>query len=517
MNRNKRLWGLLVAFCMCFMLDGNAHAHVTPNPESDPLQSVLLSHGTELIQYMQSTTDKSQELQYLRGNLISPHIAELLDRYKGVGVSIAFIENGQVSYLYGGKSNLATNADVSQTTMFEVASCTKPVAAWGLMKYFYSNINIGADVLGKPVNDLIEHSYSEVQIIDHSYRPHQGWTLPGSNTEEATLRRVLNHRAGISNGAYLGWEYFGPNTVVWADNLWHDYYVWPNPHKAKTLEGYTFVVPLSFASETTKNKAADTRPPSEWRWYDELELENIHNINIPERLQYKFYSNSNYSIIQRIIEDQSGREFKHFMQEWVIASLGMNNSTFTELNNNNIAKAYQVNANYERVPITRNRIYDNYAHAGLYSTAEDMAKVVLDITTGYEYTLIHPNDPKKCFYEIPFLEKWNYGVVIDGSGQFKNFSICNEDKSGESEYRINGMKCNSNDDLYQYKFYYHSGKHPGWSSYLYFDPDSKDGIVVLTNASGGTLGVSWDGCEYVGAEIANAWLTMKILQKVDSF
>ncbi len=95
-----------------------------------------------------------------------------MDRYSVPGVSIALIEDGKTTWTKG------YGAGITQKTVFQVASISKTVSAWGVM-------------------DLVESG--EVSL-DDPVTDHVSWVPPPSrfDADEITIRRLLSHTAGLS-------------------------------------------------------------------------------------------------------------------------------------------------------------------------------------------------------------------------------------------------------------------------------------------------------------------------------
>ena len=101
------------------------------------------------------------------------------------GVAIAIIDKGEVTYLnfglaYAGKSDRVTN-----DTLFELASISKPITATAIMRL----VELGLVSLDAPISSYIKP-----------------WKLPASeyDNDEVTLRRIMSHTAGLSGRSYQG-------------------------------------------------------------------------------------------------------------------------------------------------------------------------------------------------------------------------------------------------------------------------------------------------------------------------
>ena len=154
---------------------------------------------------------------------------------------------------------------VDRDTLFQVASLSKWITAWGVMTLVES----GRIDLDAPVSGYLKR-----------------WHLPPSTygNEGVTVRRLLSHTAGLTDG--LGYGGFAPGATP------------------QTLEQS-----LTHASDASPGAAGAVRvgiaPGTEWR-----------------------YSGGGYTLLQLIIEEVTGEAFNGYMQRAVLKPLGMQHSTF---------------------------------------------------------------------------------------------------------------------------------------------------------------------------------------------
>ena len=102
------------------------------------------------------------------------------------GLAVALVHHGQVAWAAGwGAADQATGQPVTVTTRFQVASLSKPVAAWGVLRL----VEQGRIGLDDPV-------------VGHLRR----WRPPPSpfQADRITVRRLLSHTAGLSVHGYTG-------------------------------------------------------------------------------------------------------------------------------------------------------------------------------------------------------------------------------------------------------------------------------------------------------------------------
>ncbi len=154
---------------------------------------------------------------------------------------------------------------VDRDTLFQVASLSKWIAAWGVMTLVES----GRIDLDAPVSRYLTR-----------------WSLPPSafDNDGVTVRRLLSHTAGLTDG--LGYGGFAPGSEI------------------QTLE-------QSLA------RAADASPGAD----------GVVRVGEAPGLEW-IYSGGGYTLLQLIIEEVSGEPFNAYMQRAVFQPLGMSRSTF---------------------------------------------------------------------------------------------------------------------------------------------------------------------------------------------
>lgn len=115
----------------------------------------------------------------------------LVDRmahYKVPGVSIAVVDSGRIVWARGfGLKSAGTTDSVTDSTLFQAASISKPVAATGLLRL----VEEGKLTLDAPVNSYLT-----------------SWRVPENrftSREKVTLRRLVSHSAGLTVHGFPGY------------------------------------------------------------------------------------------------------------------------------------------------------------------------------------------------------------------------------------------------------------------------------------------------------------------------
>lgn len=176
-------------------------------------------------------------------------------------VAFVLMENGRVVDQYF----VSRGAKVDADTLFQVASLSKWITAWGVMKLAEQ----GKIDLDAPVSRYLTR-----------------WRLPEGtfDNSQVTIRRLLSHTAGLTDG--LGYGGFQPNKPV------------------QSLE----------ASLT---QAIDAPPGADGRVRVGAQPGEGWN-----------YSGGGYALLQLIVEEVAQQPFNSFMSREVFQPLGMTRSTF---------------------------------------------------------------------------------------------------------------------------------------------------------------------------------------------
>ena len=198
---------------------------------------------------------------------------------------------------------------VDRDTLFQVASLSKWVSAWGVMTLVES----GKLDLDKPIGHYLTR-----------------WKLPKSefNNDAVTVRRLLSHTAGLTDG--LGYGGFSPGVAV------------------QSLEDS-----LTRASDASPHADGRVRvglaPGTKWR-----------------------YSGGGYTLLQLVIEEVSGEPFESYMTRAVFRPLGMNRSRYSVGTGvSNVAAFFG-----EDGSVATHYRFTSLAATSLYTSALDLTRFV---------------------------------------------------------------------------------------------------------------------------------------------
>jgi CubicO group peptidase (beta-lactamase class C family) len=247
-------------------------------------------------------------------------LTERMTYYRVPGVSIAVINNGQIEWArgYGVVEARGTKA-VTALTPFQAASISKPVAAMAAL----SLVQAGKLSLDEDVN---------LQL--------KSWRVPDnqfSKDQKVTLRRLLNHSAGLTVddvGSYGADE--------------------PLPTLVQTLDGLT-----PAHSEPIR---VDVVPGTKWR-----------------------YSGGGYSVLQQLLIDVTAKPFAELMQELVLRKIAMTHSTFEQPLPHDWETIAATGHDVNGEPLKgRWHIFPQAAAAGLWTTPTDLARFAIELQESYK-------------------------------------------------------------------------------------------------------------------------------------
>jgi CubicO group peptidase (beta-lactamase class C family) len=254
-----------------------------------------------------------------RGDLasIENHLVQKLgdataDKKLG-SAALVLIQGGRIAAEHGfGVANVETQAPVKpDRTLFQLASVSKAVTAWGVMKLVEEG-KIGLDEL----------------VMRHLKR----WRFPGSEAhrDKVTVRHLLSHTAGLDEGLGFGGFLQGEKIQTLEEAL-------------TSTEGSTAGAPRGVIV---------AREPG----------------------QGMAYGNGNYAVLQLLIEEVTQQPFADYMKAAVLRPLGMTKSSFdldalaSEGREQDLAPNFDSGLNHQP-----RRRYTATAAVALYATAEDMA------------------------------------------------------------------------------------------------------------------------------------------------
>lgn len=274
-------------------------------------------------------------------------IEERMSLYKVPGVSVAVFKDGKILWSKGyGLADNTKNLEVNSATMFQAASISKAITAFALLK-------------------LVENRHLDIDKDINEYLI--SWKVPENEftkKEKVTIRRLLNHTAGISVSGFIGY---------------------------KTTDTIPTTTEVLIGKGNTPAIVVESVPGAKF-----------------------FYSGGGYVILQKLIEDVSKMDFASFMKKEILVPLKMTNSTFNQfpvksrsLAYNNLGKSYE--GGWFVMP--------ELAPAGLWTTASDLAKFCLAVQKSFKGINDSYLSQKMTAEMLKPVNNWGLGVGLKGEGK----------------------------------------------------------------------------------------------------
>jgi CubicO group peptidase (beta-lactamase class C family) len=291
---------------------------------------------------------------------------QLLVNTKMPGLSLAIVEDYKIVYTRtAGVKEHGTNQKIDVDTAFSTASISKAVTG-----------TVAAMLAEQGVLDL------DVPVSKYLVR----WKMPLSNltkNKPITLRHLLTHTAGMSQGGFTDFYLGDPNIPTLIESL-----------NGVKLPRYKKPISVTF------------EPGTSWN-----------------------YSGGGYVIAQVAMEDITGKSLAQLAEEMIFKPLNMTNTTMYQHGNpkflTNVAKAHDRN---QEVIGTGIPICPQIAPSGMWSTAVDMAKWVIDYQkalAGKKSTVISPWVAKETtrIHTTEIMGGWGLGWMrLETDGNLDWFS-----------------------------------------------------------------------------------------------
>jgi len=244
---------------------------------------------------------------------LDAYFSRNIEKAKIIGLQVASIGHGELVFhgSYGEKM-LHTGDTVNDSTLFLMASCTKPVTSLGIMKLY----DQGKLDLDDDINDYLPFNISN----------------PNFPKEKITFRMLLAHTSSLRDNYTVYDSLYtlpeGGDSPLELQQYIRDYFT----------EGGKFYSP-------TKNFAVE-KPGKSYE-----------------------YCNMGYALLGALLEQISGMSFSDYMHQEIFQPLHMNNSYWflKEIPHQNIARPHKIEP--EKEPQVLN-------HYGFPSTATDYAQVL---------------------------------------------------------------------------------------------------------------------------------------------
>ena len=241
------------------------------------------------------------------------------------GLQAAIISKGELKWIGSyGKSDYLKNTSVNDSTLFMIASCSKPVTALGLMKLYDDGLI--------DLNDDIDN-YLPFKIVNPNYP-----------AEPITFRMLLAHASSFRDDTPLLVSLYtfedGGDSPILLEDFIKDYFL----PKGKY-----------YSTEKNFHKA---RPGSA-----------------------RDYSNAGYALIGYLIQRISGKDFSTFMQEEIFHPLGMHSSYWflNDIPHENISMPHEFVENKSKdseFKVLKHYGFPDYPDGQLRTNVSDYAQII---------------------------------------------------------------------------------------------------------------------------------------------
>ncbi len=334
-------------------------------------------------------------------------VPRILQRYRVPGMVIGAIVHGDPGQLYPyGLADTSRGAPMTGHTVFQVASLAKSVTAWGVMTL----VDAGRIDLDQPAQRYLT-----------------AWPLAKSTfpASAVTVRQLLTHTAGVNGG--------------------DDEFRRVGERPASPAELLGRMGPVTRGRPTRATLVA------------------------PAGKTF-IYSPAGYTVLQMIIEQQSGRPFQAYMRDAVLRPLGMMSSSYgwdPDLRKE-IATPYLSDERAGSI-----RLPQDVAADGLFSTAADLIKFVAAPVDGQGLPagagVISVKTAREIFLRPPGFSRSGMALL----GAAAPCLGCFIEQTDGGPIVVTSI-----------------GADPGGSMTIHTVPSTGDGLVVLTNGTHNELAIA---------------------------
>ncbi len=318
-------------------------------------------------------------------------IQQRMEHYRVPGVAVAVIDGDSIAWARAyGVADAETGEPVTNQTLFQAASISKPVAAMAALRL----VEQGVLELDAPVNRYLK-----------------GWQIPDNELtarQPVTLRHLLTHTGGLTVHGFPGYAVGQPL-----------------PEVVQILDG---TPPANTAAIRV-----DALPGSAWR-----------------------YSGGGYTILQKLLEDVTGKPFPVLMRELVLDPAGMLLSTYAQplpparhgqAASGHLGDGARVEGEWH--------VYPEMAAAGLWTNPMELARLALEVKAAWR------GEPGRILSREMARQALTPGMGNQGLG----FAA----RAGEGPTRFG-----------------HGGSNHGFKAQLQAFVEEGQGVAIMTNGDQGS-------------------------------
>lgn len=322
------------------------------------------------------------------------HILNKMEQYKIPGISAAVIHNGNIRWSRSyGIADLKTKDSVTNETLFQLASIGKVITALAALYL----VKQGQLTLDENVNDKLKR-----------------WKIPENELtvkNKVTVRHLLSHSSGLADD--YGFQGYAPD---------------------EKIPDLLQIINCQRPANTKKQLTIKTKPGHKER-----------------------YSGGGYLILQLLIEDVTGSDFSEFVSKRIFEPLEMTNTTYDYRPDVTLGARIASGHKGSGGPLRNKRyhIYPERGAAGPWSTASDIAKLIIELQKEYH------NESELILNKTLISEMFSPQINNKGLG----VNLKGVDKPDA---------------------FWHAGQNLGYTGLFYGLINQRDGAVILLNSDGGT-------------------------------
>ena len=304
-------------------------------------------------------------------------LASRMEHYRVPGVSVAIIDRCRIVDARGFGASAGDGAAVTKNTLFQAGSLSKSITAVAALK-------------------LVEKGKLQ---LDNEVRPLvPSWIAknsPAGSTSAVTLRRLLNHTAGLNEIGGVGYDRGAPL-----------------PTLAQIINGSP--------PANTPPIRVETAPGTKWT-----------------------YSSGGYYLIQALMTGTTGKSFQRLVQELVFEPAGMRASSFAQpLDGSQSRRAANANGP-DGTPMPGGwRVNPELAAAGLWTTPADLARFLIALShdiRGEGQNLLSHGSVEQMMAAGP--RNWGLGVELGSKDGPRRIGHTGHNTGYVSEYVMYPDSC----------------------------------------------------------------------------
>ncbi len=287
-----------------------------------------------------------------------------------IGMQLGYLKKDGKTWIGSyGEANSETGQKVNDSTLFMIASCSKPITALAILKLYND---------GKLDLDLDINTYLPFKI-----------TNPHSPEKSITARMLLSHTSSIKDN----WEILDPLYTI-------------------DSGGDSPIALLDFISDYFLKNG---------EYYDRNE--NFFN---EQPSKYWEYSNMGYALLGLLIEQVSKKSFSVYMEEDIFEPLEMNHSYWflKDILTENIARPHSLPENKnESIKVLKHYGFPDFPDGQLRTTVKDYLKFIQLILNNGKIKDKQFIDKEiiELFYTVQYPEINKYQAISWNYNEFENF------------------------------------------------------------------------------------------------